>query len=148
MTDYLALLESDQAEPTHAAELETREADLSSPIIPMPPRSNTELAPVLEHMATELEEHPEILPAQSPWFELANSAQEIWDALEAQGTRTLHLIDQDGRKACHCFTASKPSDLRELARRGLKTFPRVTRLTVVAVLPSFAIWQLEPRTVN
>ena len=105
---------------------------------------------LLEHLATTagLEDGYELLPAQSPWLELSDNAQGIWDALEAQGTRTLHLIDQDGRKACHCFTASKPSDLRELARSGLKSFPRVKRLTVVAVMPETNIWTLEPRTVN
>jgi hypothetical protein len=109
-------------------------------------------AELLEHLATAEQDRsstgPDLLPAQSPWLELSDHAQGIWDALEAQGTRALHLIDQDGRKACHCFTASKPSDLRELATRGLKTFPRVKRLTVIAVMPEAAIWQLEPRTVN
>ena len=101
-----------------------------------------------EPIAAEPEDGYELLPAESPWLELGDSAQGIWDALEAQGTRTLHLIDQDGRKACHSFTASKTSDLKELARRGLKTFPRIKRLTVIAVLPEVQIWQLEPRTVN
>ena len=107
-------------------------------------------AELLEHLATaaELEDGYEPLPAQSPWLELSDSAQGIWDALEARGTRTLHLIDQDGRKACHAFTATSPSDLKELARRGLKTFPRIKRLTVIAVMPETAIVTLEPRTVN
>ena len=101
-----------------------------------------------EPIEAEPEDGYQLLPAQSPWLELSDNAQGIWDALEARGTRTLHLIDQDGRKACHAFTASKPSDLIELARRGLKTFPRIKRLTVIAVMPETAIVTLEPRTVN
>ena len=112
--------------------------------MPSPAVENLEPEPI----EAEPEDGYQLLPAQSPWLELSDNAQGIWDALEARGTRTLHLIDQDGRKACHAFTASKPSDLKELARRGLKTFPRVQRLTVVAVLPEVAVWQLEPRTVN
>ena len=125
-----------------------RDAGVSSPVVPMysPAVIVTRLEP--EPIAVEPEESYEILPAQSPWLELSDNAQGIWDALEARGTRTLHLIDQDGRKACHAFTASKPSDLKELARRGLKTFPRIKRLTVIAVLPEVQIWQLESRTVN
>ena len=106
----------------------------------------TKLEP--EPIEAEPEDGYEILPAESPWLELSDNAQGIWDALETRGTRTLHLIDQDGRKACHSFTASKPSDLKELARRGLKTFPRIKRLTVIAVMPETAIVTLEPRTVN
>jgi hypothetical protein len=89
-----------------------------------------------------------LMPAQSPWLDLADDAEAIWDALQAQSTRTLHLIDQDGRKYCHHFTASKPSDLRELAARGLKTFPQAKRLTVIAVMPEVQVWQLETREVN
>ena len=106
-------------------------------------------AELLEHLATaEIEDGYELSPAQSPWLELSDNAQGIWDALEARGTRTLHLIDQGGRKACHHFTATGPSALKELARRGLKTFPRIKRLTVIAVLPDVAIVTLEARTVN
>ena len=106
-------------------------------------------AELLEYLATaELENSHKLLPAQSPWLELSVNAQAIWDALEAQGTRTLHLIDQDGRRACHAFTASKPSDLKELARRGLKTFPRAQHLTVIAVMPETVIMTLEPRRIN
>jgi hypothetical protein len=121
---------------------ESQDTGISSPVIPGS----------LEHLATAEQDRsstgPDLLPAQSPWLELSDNAQAIWDALEAQGTRTINLIDQDGRKACHCFTASKPSDLRELATRGLKTFPNIRTLTVIAVMPEFAIWQLEPRAIN
>ena len=123
-----------------------RDTGVSSPVLPMPSPAVENLEP--EPIEAEPEDGYQLLPAQSPWLELSDNAQGIWDALEARGTRTLHLLDQNGRKACHAFTASKLSDLKELARRGLKTFPRVQRLTVVAVLPEVQIWQLEPRTVN
>ena len=125
---------------------EPQDAGVSSPVLPMPSPAVENLEP--EPIEAEPEDGYQLLPAQSPWLELGDSAQGIWDALETRGTRTLHLIDQDGRKACYAFTASKPSDLRELARRGLKTFPRVKRLTVIAVLPEVQIWHLESRELN
>lgn len=90
----------------------------------------------------------QLMPAQSPWLDLADDAEAVWDALQAQSTGTLHLVDENGRKCCHHFTASKPSNLVELAQRGLKHFPQAKRLTVIAVLPEVQIWQLETRTVN
>jgi hypothetical protein len=49
---------------------------------------------VLEHLSRPRQ----LMPVKSPWLELADGSQDILDALEAQGTRTLHLTDQDGRK--------------------------------------------------
>ena len=102
---------------------------------------------ILKHL-TSTNTSTELMPVESPWLGLSDNAQDVWQALENAGTNTLHLIDQDGRKCCHAFTASKPSDLIELARRGLKTWPRVQRLTVIAVLPKVTVWQLETRRIN
>ena len=131
MTDYLALLESDHSEPTRTVgstpqNPETqhagpRDTGVSSPVLPMPSPAVTVTR--LEPEPIEAEDGHELLPTQSPWLELSENAQGIWDALEARGTRTLHLIDQDGRKACHAFTASKPSEIGRASCRERVLMP-------------------------
>jgi hypothetical protein len=101
---------------------------------------------VLEYLTTA-EDSKAVLP-KSPWLQFIDQTKNVWDALERQGTTTLNLLDENGHKVCHHFTASTPDDLRELATRGLKTFPYVQALTIIAVLPEVQIWQLEARVIN
>lgn len=103
-------------------------------------------AAVLEYLTTA-EDSKAVLP-KSPWLQFMDQTKNVWDALERQGTSTLHILDENGCKVCHHFTASSPDDLHELAKRGLKTFPYVQALTIIAVLPEVQIWQLEARVIN
>jgi hypothetical protein len=80
----------------------------------------------------------------SPWLAFRDDADRVWNLIQAKGTSTIHLIG-DGQKVAHHFTASKPADLRELARRGLETFPAIKTLGVVPVLPETVMLEFNSK---
>jgi hypothetical protein len=80
----------------------------------------------------------------SPWLAFRDDADRVWSLIQAKGTGTIHLIG-DGQKVAHHFTASKPSDLRELARRGLEHYPAIKTLGIAPVLPETVLLEYGPR---